>query len=161
MNNFQLKFLAAYLMVVDHAGVYLFPDNFLLRCMGRLSFPIFAWLFVQGYRYTSNWKRYLLRLLVVAAIAQPVIFLGGGTHLNILFLFAYSLLLLKGLQEVPEVLRSPLLVSGILAAQVLQIDYGSYGVALILVLSYLHHLEQLGDYPLWVLLNDKKPVPLS
>ena len=150
MSLQELKLLAVYLMVVDHLGVYLFPDNIFLRSIGRLSFPIFAWFFVEGYRHTRNWKRYFMRLLSVAVVAQSIIFVGGGIHLNILFLFAYTLLLLKVLEEVPEFLRPSLIVAGILVPQLLQFDYGSYGVALILIFSYLQDLQKRGEYLLWL-----------
>ena len=44
----QLKILAAFLMLVDHIGVMLYPDIQLLRIIGRLSFPIFSFLIAEG-----------------------------------------------------------------------------------------------------------------
>ncbi|MFB2921097.1 TraX family protein [Aerosakkonema funiforme] len=48
MTAFQIKVLAALLMLVDHIGAIFFPKIFVLRIVGRLSFPLFAWLIGQG-----------------------------------------------------------------------------------------------------------------
>lgn len=58
MSTFQLKLLAVVLMVIDHIGYFLMPSNLILRIIGRLSFPLFAFLIVKGYKYTSNSKRF-------------------------------------------------------------------------------------------------------
>ena len=57
-------------MVVDHAGLFFFPKYFVLRILGRLAFPLFAWFIANGARYTSNVKVYFLRLLALALLTQ-------------------------------------------------------------------------------------------
>ena len=63
MNAFFIKILAAALMVVDHLGVFFFHDYDILRIIGRVSFPLFAFLIVNGYKYTKDVKKYFYRLL--------------------------------------------------------------------------------------------------
>ena len=41
LSSFALRFLALISMIIDHAGLALFPDIWLFRCIGRLSFPIY------------------------------------------------------------------------------------------------------------------------
>lgn len=150
MTTLQLKLLALGLMIADHVGLYLVPDNYQLRLIGRLSFPIFAWFFVQGYTYTSNWKQYFSRLLFVALITQPIVYLSGVHQLNILFLFVYCLLLLKVLEQLSSTFsRSLLIVTAIILAQLLHLDYGAYGVAIILLFSF-HELQESGNL-LWLI----------
>lgn len=48
MSSFQIKVLAAFLMTIDHIGVVFFPHQLALRYIGRLSFPLFAWLVGRG-----------------------------------------------------------------------------------------------------------------
>ena len=69
MTSFVLKLIAAVSMLCDHAGLILFPSVPVLRLIGRLAFPIYAYLIVNGYQKTSSVKRYLTRLIAFAAIS--------------------------------------------------------------------------------------------
>ena len=66
MNTFSIKMLAVALMVVDHVGLYFPGTSILLRCVGRLSYPLFLFCMVWGYHYTRNRKVYLLRLYLLS-----------------------------------------------------------------------------------------------
>lgn len=57
-------------MVVDHLGLFFFPQFFTLRIIGRLAFPLFAWFIANGAQYTRNVKVYFLRLFVLALATQ-------------------------------------------------------------------------------------------
>ncbi len=62
LSGTALKWLALILMTVDHFGLIfsgLLPFSVyrLLRILGRISFPLFAYLTAEGYRYTKNRKR--------------------------------------------------------------------------------------------------------
>ena len=50
----QLKLIALVTMTIDHIGMQLFPRVRLLRIIGRLAFPIFAYMIAEGCRYTRN-----------------------------------------------------------------------------------------------------------
>lgn len=50
----QLKLIAAAAMLLDHAGILLFPHIRLFRILGRLAYPIFAYMIAEGCRYTRN-----------------------------------------------------------------------------------------------------------
>lgn len=66
----QLKIIAAIAMVIDHTGSYLFPDLTVLRIIGRLAYPIFAYMIAEGFEHTKNRKKYLLRMVVMAVLLQ-------------------------------------------------------------------------------------------
>lgn len=70
MTSTQLKVIAIITMFTDHMGAVLFPNIVLFRMIGRLAFPIFAFLLVEGYFHTSNVKKYLMRLGVFALISE-------------------------------------------------------------------------------------------
>ena len=52
MSSFALKFLAIVLMTIDHVGLLLFPTHRILRAIGRLAFPIFAFQIGVGFKHT-------------------------------------------------------------------------------------------------------------
>ena len=62
----QLKLFALLAMTCDHIGVQLFPRLLILRIIGRLALPIFAYMIAQGCRYTKNKKKYLMTIAAVA-----------------------------------------------------------------------------------------------
>ena len=58
LNGNHLKLIAAFTMLLDHVGILLFPQIRLLRILGRLAYPIFAFMIAEGCRYTKNKLRY-------------------------------------------------------------------------------------------------------
>lgn len=90
LSSFALKMVAIVGMTANHAA-YLFDAQlpFAARCLlyaaGGLTFPVMAFLLVEGYRHTSNVKKYALRLGVFAAVSQIpyALFLAGDA--NVLF----------------------------------------------------------------------------
>lgn len=70
LTAFWLKLIAAAAMLADHIGCLLFPELSWLRLLGRLSFPLFAFLLVEGALHTGNIKKYLARLAVFAVISE-------------------------------------------------------------------------------------------
>ena len=88
MSVFALKLIAMASMLTDHIAIYLYPHVLgksayvLLRGFGRMAFPIFAYLIVNGYQKTHDVKKYLTRLLAFAVISQiPYTLLRNANHL--------------------------------------------------------------------------------
>lgn len=99
VTSFELKILAIVGMTANHA-CYIYYDHLptwaLLAFfwLGGLTFPIMAFLIVEGYRHTSSVKRYAERLLVFALISQLPYGLFLGTNLNVMFTLLIGLGLL-------------------------------------------------------------------
>ena len=96
-TSFSLHLLAMGLMLCDHLWGTIVPGNDWLTCLGRISFPIFAFLIVEGYFHTKNVKQYALRLLIFAVISEIPFNLAMGSslfypiHQNVLWSFLLSL----------------------------------------------------------------------
>ena len=86
----QLKLIALITMTIDHAGMMLFPKVRILRAIGRIAFPIFAYMIAEGCRYTHSRKKYLLSMLGIAALYQIVCFFAMGS-LSMCVLVTFSL----------------------------------------------------------------------
>ncbi|PPS43610.1 TraX family protein [Chroococcidiopsis sp. TS-821] len=135
LNNYQIKLLAAIFMVIDHVGIVFFPQVFMFRVIGRLSFPLFAWLLAQGERYTRSFPRYLQRLVLLGLLSQPLYVLTlSGTRPNILFTLSLGLITLRLSRKWREY-KYLIWVLGIIAAELLRVEYGAYGVAAMCLLS--------------------------
>lgn len=70
MSSFFLRLIALMSMMIDHTGLALFPNIGLFRCIGRLSFPIYCFLVVQGYLHTRDIRAYGRRLLLLAIVSE-------------------------------------------------------------------------------------------
>ncbi|MDD4842920.1 MAG: TraX family protein [Anaerotignum sp.] len=144
-RNQMTTALAAILMVVDHIGAILFPEQIALRLIGRLSFPLFAFGIARGVTFTSNFPKYILRILLAAAISQPIYWLAfQNTHLNPLFTLALGALVLwlwrKGGRE--RVLAGVLLI----LSYWIKSSYSWYGVATIFVFGFYDSARVLSFY---------------
>lgn len=136
-----LKYLACLFMLIDHTGYLLFPHIALLRIIGRLAFPIFAFMIANGYLHTSSPAKYLLRLAVFAGVFQWFYgFMMADGRLSILFTLATGLgavwlsdTLDKRIAASWAAYGCQLLVlaAASVLAQVAGMDYGWYGVAMI------------------------------
>ena len=67
-----LKVIAMLTMLCDHMGKMLFPQYAIMRIIGRLAFPIYAYSLAAGCVYTSDHLRYLKRIVLLALISQPL-----------------------------------------------------------------------------------------
>jgi len=101
LNAYQLKWIAMIGMMLHHA-LYPFQDVLPLGLMipmyavGGVAFPILGYFVVEGYKHTSDLKRYIMRLFVFGAIAIPFYMLVLGLfRFNIMFVIIVSLLVLE------------------------------------------------------------------
>ena len=92
-NGNTLKIFALILMTIDHIGAYLLPEWNFLRIIGRLSFPIFAFMIAQGCTYTKNRRAYLFKMLLLAFIYQSTLYVVSRS-LNMCIIVTFSLSIL-------------------------------------------------------------------
>jgi len=149
----QLKVLAMLAMTCDHIGLQLLPQFGILRVIGRLSLPIYAYMIAEGCRYTHNRQGYLLRLAGLAAVCQIVYFFAmGSVYQCILVTFSMSVCLIysidftKTKQNAKTALLTPATAAGIificlglpklLPGTDFEVDYGLFGVLLPVLVYY-------------------------
>lgn len=135
MTVFQIKIFAILFMVIDHIGAFLFPDVIVFRIIGRLSFPLFAWLIANGAYYSKNIQTYLLRLLTLAVISQfPYILISREIEenywaLNIFFTLFLGLLAIEVYKKFqPKNIAYVLVFIIGLLGSALQVEYGIIGI---------------------------------
>ena len=154
-----LKWIAIITMTVDHVGAVLYPEFTFLRWIGRLAFPLFAYLLILGMKNTQNIRKYFTRLFVFAIISQVPFFLAIGYEpfesFNIFFTLSFGLLFVYYFKKGSVIAFVPMFVSFIFP-----FDYGIYGIAMIGCMYMLIKNTNFGVL-LVVLLNALFLVPLS
>ena len=141
LSGSALKIIAVLSMVTDHCVYYLLDDTSItyevMRCFGRVAFPVFAFLVAEGFAHTRNRMRYFLSLLLFAVISEvPWYLLNGadGTH-NVMFTLALGVVALAAFERLREyrLLAIIAILFAALSAEVSGLDYGWRGVVVILV----------------------------
>lgn len=158
MTSLALKFIAIITMLLDHLS-YALPERVpLLNAIGRIAFPIFAFLIAQGYVHTKNLKKYLVRLLIFAVVSQiPFMLLlkmiGTGFGLNIFATLVLGLLAITVYDRVqPKILGVSLAIFITLIGDLIHSDYGTWGVLLILLMYiFIEYLRGGGDFSVYAL----------
>jgi hypothetical protein len=98
-----IKVLAALFMLIDHIGMILFPQIYILRIIGRLSMPLFAYCIARGFYFseqkgtTMKYARNIFLFAVVSQIPFTVlsIWVEGAFSLNIGVVWLLSICLMK------------------------------------------------------------------
>lgn len=177
LNGSQLKWIAIISMLFDHsakiirfyfipgtavsyeslAGLYSNYETIrtIFLQLGRLAFPIFCFLLVEGFLHTSNVKKYGMRLFLFALVSEvpfDLAFFGQPFYFNyqnVFFTLFIGLLTIAGMQKLRDMGKNsiPLDIliglAGIIVAELLHTDYGGkIGVLLIICLYYFK------DHPL-------------
>jgi len=170
MNNFILKLIAIVVMFIDHFAVASYrmiglEKYKVLRAIGRTSFPIFAFLLVEGFRNTRNRWRYLLSMLILACISEIPYDLVFATWelrhklMNVFFTLSISLFVLiigeevrKGFNLViTSLVNITLMAISMYIAWKYNFDYGAFGPLLVYMIYYsaeivMPHIKQASIY---------------
>ena len=151
LSGSALKIIAVLSMVTDHCAYYLLDESSVayevMRCFGRIAFPVFAFLVAEGFAHTRNRMRYFLSLLLFAVISEvPWHLLNGadGTH-NVMFTLVLGVLALAAFERLREhriLCCCSILLTAWLAAW-LGTDYEWRGVLMIVVFYLLGMVKNM------------------
>ncbi len=141
MSIFVLKIIACITMILDHVK-YAIPETrgFATEYLGRISYPLFAFLLTEGFCHTSDLKKYYQRLMVFAFVSQIPFMLfrglvGEWRMLNILFTLLLGLIAItiEDKLEKRYYITVPAELLLIFLGKLVNVDYGWYGVACVIV----------------------------
>lgn len=149
LSGSALKVIAMLSMVADHIALYFVehgtPLYEIMRCFGRIAFPVFAFLIAEGFAHTSNRMRYFFTLLGFAIVSElPWYLIGGsdGTH-NVIFTLAMgvaALAFFEGLQY-HKILNGCAVLWIAWLATVSGVDYEWRGILMIVIFYMFRKLE--------------------
>ena len=150
LNGNTLKLIAAITMLIDHAGLILFPKYVIFRIIGRISFPIYAYMIAEGCRYTKHKLKHFLSIFGLGILCQAVFQITTGVeYMGILITFSLSVVLIYVLLDFKNQLYHGKLAGKVLAFMLffllvlfsviiterIDFDYGITGVLLPVLLT--------------------------
>lgn len=139
INSFVLKMTAAVSMLIDHIGAVLFPQYIIFRIIGRIAFPIFAYTLAEGFIYTHDVKKYILRMGALALLSEipfDLVFFGKFvefSHQNVFFTLTLGLIMLHLFTKASNRFeKCSTVILMFLLSEFLHCDYSSMGLLMIL-----------------------------
>lgn len=94
-----IKIIALVTMTIDHIGVNFFPDIYIFRVIGRISFPLFSYMIAEGCRYTKNKLKYFFSVLLLGTLCQIVYYIADNSlYMSVLITFSIAILIIFSLQ---------------------------------------------------------------
>lgn len=131
-----LKIVACISMLLDHIGFIFFPQYIIFRILGRLAFPIFAFMIAEGCYYTKNKLKRLLVMSSFALIMQIGLYMFTGmTDFNIFIHFSLSIIVIYFIDYIEEKIKNKQLIFAIITT-----------LATILLLAYLYWFSENYNY---------------
>jgi hypothetical protein len=147
-----LKLVAVVTMFIDHLNTICLGTRFWeLRALGRLAFPLFAFILAYNFvRHTHSPARYLARLFAWGVISQVIFWYALSPEmLNIFFTLGAGLLCAMLFRHGARAIAGTILAAGLVAISRFhapighKLDFGIEGVALVFLCA------QLIEHPTW------------
>lgn len=147
LTGFQIKLMAVITMAADHVGKVCFPEQMWMTMVGRLAFPLFCFLLVEGFIHTGNVKKYMMRLFLFALISEIPFDLAlygkcfDPSSQNVFFTLFLGVCMLWLIQKcgIRQGRQIVIFILAVLAAFVLRTDYSGLGICFIFILYQFYH----------------------
>ena len=152
----SLKLIACITMLIDHFGhaivpylpvPYMVEFYYACRIMGRLAFPIYCFLLVEGMHHTRSPKKYILRLgvgILLAELPFDILYEGGisWAYQSVMVTLTLGAIMLLCMQRVEKKgLKLLLVIPFAILAELAKCDYGSWGIVMIAVFALFDRLS--------------------
>lgn len=140
IDSFWLKIIAIFGMTLDHIsqifnGLIPFPIDCIFNLLGGLTFPIMGFMIAEGYRHTRDVKKYMLRLLGFALVAQIPYMWAMWKIPNVLFTLLVGLVAIYLTEKFENKwLKALVVIAAIIVTA--NSDWGSIGPVMILLYHY-------------------------
>ncbi len=163
LNGNQLKLIAVISMLIDHVAFTLYPFVFMgnpageflydvMRGIGRIAFPVYAFMLAEGFFHTRSWTKYALRMFICALISEiPYNYMIGGSWqfaaaqnifwtllLGICMMRLWQLLLVRYPGTIGRQMQLVILVICCMLAWIFRMDYDYRGIMLIGLLCWFY-----------------------
>lgn len=162
----QLKGIACLSMLIDHIGATLVMrlmqemslsgttpiyGYYLMRIIGRIAFPIYCFLLVEGAYHTRNPKRYGIRLFIGMLLSEipfdlALSFRGSvffdWTSNSVMVTLLLGFCMIEAILRVKGIWKAVMTLPFYLLAEWLHTDYGGLGILIIAVFALTKGMPQ-------------------
>lgn len=154
LSSFALKVVAIVGMTMNHAAYVFYPylpleAQCVMFAVGGVTFPVMAFLLVEGYRYTSNIRKYASRLFLFALISEVPYWLFLAHEGNVLFTLLLGLAVLYLYDRLENRVLFWLAFAAITAVSA-TCNWGVMGIVMILMVRVVPDQRQRVVYPVLV-----------
>ncbi len=157
-----LKWIAVVTMIIDHFAVAVYPQfagyeynvYYIMRKIGRLAFPIYCFLLVEGFFHTKNVKKYLQNCFLFAILSEipfdmaifGQVFYSRGQNVYFTLCIGLATLMildkLRGRAPQYVLLRVLIITLAASVGQILDVDYHWKGVLFIIMFYYVRNMQE-------------------
>lgn len=145
-----LKLIACVTMLIDHFGASIVPTlpvpymvelYYVCRIIGRIAFPIYCFLLVEGMRHTRSAGKYILRLsigILLAELPFDLLLEGGFSwgYQSVMVTLTLGAVMLVCMNKTKKKwLKLLLILPFAILAELAKCDYGGWGIAMIAVFA--------------------------
>ncbi len=169
-----LKITAMLSMLCDHIAFVLVPAEsypslyYFMRAVGRIAFPLFCFMLVEGFIYTHNRKKYIIRLAVFAVISEiPFDLSAGGGVLcwdsqNVMWTLLIGFIVMYAIDKAGEIYIAKIfaILAGGAVAYIMHTDYSIFGVFIIAVLYIYRYNRKMGMVIMGILILSQNSIEM-
>lgn len=169
-----LKITAMLSMLCDHIAFVLVPAEsypslyYFMRAVGRIAFPLFCFMLVEGFIYTHNREKYIIRLAVFAVISEiPFDLSAGGGVLcwdsqNVMWTLLIGFIVMYAINKAGEIYIAKIfaILAGGAVAYIMHTDYSIFGVFIIAVLYIYRYNRKMGMVIMGILILSQSSIEM-
>lgn len=169
-----LKTIAMLSMLCDHIAFVLIPATdyprlyYIMRAAGRIAFPLFCFMLVEGFTYTRNREKYIIRLLIFAIISEiPFDLASDGTAFdfgsqNVMWTLLIGFIVMYVIEQAGNnyLAKIIIIILGGTVAGFMHTDYSVFGVFVIAMLYIFRYNRRKGVIMMGILITTQNSIEI-